>query len=290
MKLLHIGSTGYIGSAVTRALTQAGHDVVVLLRPSEGGSQSGHRIRIGDLTDLPSLRDAVTEDIDGVVHTGAPLGDWTADALAVRTLLDGLRADGTFIYLSGTWVLGAAPAEGPSAETSPSRPINIVNGREQVEAAVRESGRRGIVVRAGIAHGLAGGIPSLLVDWARQAGHGRYVTDGEDPTWATVHVEDLADLITIALAQAPSGTLLHGVSEPAVPAADIARAADLAAGGTGCAAPWPGREAQAHLGPDFTDALALSQHVTADRALALGWRPTRPSIIDELVTGSYRAA
>ena len=51
MKLLHIGSTGYIGSAVSRALTQAGHDVVGLLRPSEGGSLSDHRIRIGDLTD-----------------------------------------------------------------------------------------------------------------------------------------------------------------------------------------------------------------------------------------------
>jgi nucleoside-diphosphate-sugar epimerase len=111
---LHIGSTGYIGSAVTRALGQAGHDVVELLRPSQGHSLSDHRIRIGDLTDLRSLRDAVTDDIDGVVHTGAPLGDWTADALAVRTLLDDLRADGMFVYLSGTWVLGAAHADGPS--------------------------------------------------------------------------------------------------------------------------------------------------------------------------------
>ena len=75
-----------------------------------------------------------------------------------------------------------------------------------------------------------------------------------------------------------------------MPAADIARAADLAAGGTGRAVPWPGHEAVARLGPDFADALALSQHVTADRALALGWRPTRPSIVDELLTGSYRAA
>lgn len=290
MKVLHIGSTGYIGTAVTRSLAQAGHEVVGLVRPSEVGSPTDRPIRVGDLTDLDSLRDGVTEDIDGIVHTGAPLGDWTADALAVRTLLDGLRRDGTFVYLSGTWVLGAAAADRPTAESSPTRPISIVDGREEVEAAVLESDRRGIVVRAGIAHGLAGGIPGLLVEWARQAGHGRYVRDSEDPTWATVHVEDLADLISLALAQAPSGALLHGVSEPAVPAADIARAADLAAGGTGRAAPWPGREAQAHLGPEFTDALALSQHVTADRALALGWRPTRPSIIDELVTGSYRAA
>jgi len=290
MKLLHIGSTGYIGSAVRRSLVDAGHDIVDLLRPSEAGTLTDRRIRTGDLADPASLRAAVTDDIDGVVHTGAPLDDWTADALAVRTLLDGLRADGTFVYLSGTWVLGAAAAGEPSAESSPYRPISIVDGREQVEAAVLASGRRGIVVRAGIAHGLAGGIPSLLVEWARQAGHGRYVSDGADPTWATVHVEDLADLITIALAHAPTGTVLHGVSEPAVSAADIARAADLAAGGTGRAAPWPGQEAVTGLGPDFARALALSQHVTAERALALGWRPRRPSIIDELVTGSYRAA
>ena len=232
----------------------------------------------------------MTDDIDGVVHTGAPLGDWTADALAVRTLLDGLRADGTFVYLSGTWVLGAGSADGPSAESSPSRPISIVDGREQVEAAVLESGRRGIVVRAGIAHGLAGGIPGLLVQWARQAGHGRYVSDGEDPTWATVHVEDLADLIAIAVAQSFVWNRTPGVSEPAVPAADIARAADLAAGGTGRAVPWPGHEAVTQLGPDFADALALSQHVTADRALLSGGVPTRPRHRRRVLTGSYRAA
>ena len=83
MKLLHIGSTGYIGSAVSQALAQAGHDVVELLRPSQGGSLSDHRIRIGDLTDLASLRGALTDDIDGVVHTGAPLGDWTADSVGL---------------------------------------------------------------------------------------------------------------------------------------------------------------------------------------------------------------
>ena len=69
----------------------------------------------------------------------------------------------------------------PTAESSPSRPISIVDGREEVETAVLESGRRGIVVRAGIAHGLAGGIPGLLVEWARQAGHGRYVRDVRGP-------------------------------------------------------------------------------------------------------------
>ena len=252
--------------------------MVGLLRPSEGGSLSDHRIRIGDLTDLPSLRDALTDDIDGVVHTGAPLGDWTADALAVRTLLDGLRADGTFVYLSGTWVLGAAHADGPSAESSPSRPISIVNGREQVEAAVLESGRRGIVVRAGIAHGLAGGIPGLLVQWARHAGHGRYVSAGVKTRRGHRPRRGPRRPDRIAVAQAPSGTVLHGVSEPAVRPRD--RPSGRPCGGRcGRAAPWPEHEAM-DISDPTSRTRCLSQHVTADRALSLGWRPTRPSIVD----------
>src|SRR4029078_5943803 len=93
------------------------------------GSPRELRLRMGDIPALPSLRDALTDDIDGVVHSGAPRGHCTAHAPAVRTLLDGLRADGTFVYLSGTWVLGAAHADGPCAETSPSLPTRIVDGR-----------------------------------------------------------------------------------------------------------------------------------------------------------------
>ena len=284
MKLLHIGSTGYIGAAVADALEANGHQVVPLVRRSET-STSTH-LRVGDLADLPSLRDAVTEDIDGIVHTAAPLGDWSADTAAVDVLLDALGDDRVFVYLSGTWVLGASQPDAPASESSPPAPIALVAGREKVEAAVLGSPRRGIVVRSGIAYGRGGGIPALMRQWAAD-GNPRWVDDGTDTAWATVHVDDLADLIALAVAQAPRRSLLHAVAGASVNVAAIAGAADVAAGGNGTAFPWPARDAERALGSEFTEALALTQHVTAERALALGWIPRCRAIIEEYRQGSY---
>jgi hypothetical protein len=36
--------------------------------------------------------------------------------------------------------------------------------------------------------------------------------------------------------------------------------------------------------------MAASERVTAERALALGWRPHRPSMIEEIERGSYAGA
>jgi nucleoside-diphosphate-sugar epimerase len=128
-----------------------------------------------------------------------------------------------------------------------------------------------------------------LVDWAREHGHGRFVTGATDPSWAVVHVDDLADLIVLALSQAAGGTILHAVAEASVPAAAVGRAADVAAGGAGRVVPWRVEEASTALGPAFAEALALNQHVSASHARRLGWRPTRPALLDDLREGSYPA-
>ncbi|GAA2114463.1 NAD-dependent epimerase/dehydratase family protein [Nocardioides bigeumensis] len=292
MKVLVIGATGYIGSAATQALERAGHQVVPFLRVGEVTPSriASADFRVGDLTDASSLRRAA-QSVDAIVHAGAPLGDWDADRDAVLALLEGLRDAGSsrLVYLSGTWVLGATTRDQVADETSPPRPIAIVHGRENVESVVRAHG--GIVVRAGVVHGRGSGIPGLLVHWARETGTARYVV-GEDPSpvWSVVHVDDLAELLALALTDARPGELLHGVGEPAVPVSDIARAADEAAGGPGQATSWPIADAVGDLGPAFAGALALSQVVTARRAAQLGWRPSRPTISEELRTGSYASA
>lgn len=292
MKVLLIGSTGYIGRAVARALEQADHTVVPLVRDAGRPlppDLSSSDVVIGDLSDTASLRAAVTPDVDAVVHAGAPLGDWAADTSAVTVLLNRIRPGGAFVYVSGTWVVGPSSAGRVLDEQSPTRPIDIVAGREAVENAVLSSSTRGVVVRAGIVHGLGGGIPRLLVDWARERGHGLFVAGATDPSWAAVHLEDLADLVVLAVSQAPRGTVLHAVTEPSVPVVEISRAADVAAGGEGRAVPWHLEEAEVALGPAFAQALALGQHVSAARARSLGWRPARPGLLDDLRRGSYPA-
>ena len=50
---------------------------------------------------------------------------------------------------------------------------------------------------------------------------------------------------------------------------------------------WPLEEAREALGP-FADALALSQRVSARKVREeLGWSPEGPSVIQELLAGSY---
>ena len=292
LRVLLIGATGYIGSSVAHALDAAGHTVIPLIRTASDGTvaEPGNRDTVvGDLSNPATLRAAMTPDIDAVVHAGAPLGDWAADTNAVTALLQRMRPDGAFVYVSGTWVLGPSDGTREFDEQSPTRPINIVAGREAVEHAVLTSGARGVVVRAGVVHGRGGGIPHLLVDWAREHGHGRFVTGATDPSWAVVHVDDLADLIVLALSQAAGGTILHAVAEASVPAAAVGRAADVAAGGAGRVVPWRVEEASTALGPAFAEALALNQHVSASHARRLGWRPTRPTLLDDLREGSYPA-
>ena len=284
MKVMVIGGTGYIGAAVVRRLGAAGHVPVRAVRDPRT-APDGVESRVADLTDPASLRAAITTDIDAVVHAATPTGDWDADLEAV-TALTGSLAGRALVYLSGVWVLGS-PGH-PVDESAPPRPTELVSARPRLEEHVLETvGVRGVVIRPGIVHGAGGGIPAMLVDWARHAGTGRYVGD---PTvrWPLVHVDDLADLVTLAAELAEPGTVLHGVAESAVPVSALAAAADVAAGGTGRSESWPQDEAAADLGKPFAAALALDQEVLAVAARALGWTPSRPDAVTDIANGSYR--
>lgn len=288
MKILVLGSTGYIGRAVTDQLLLSGHQVVSVVRdadPRDGRTD----VRIGDLADPETLRAAVTPDIDAVVHVAAPLGDWPVERESVRAMLDALGSpEKVFLYVSGTWVLGHGTTK-EFDESSEPQPIALVDGRETVESAVMDSDVRGVVVRPGIAFGRGGGIPGLLVQWARELGHGRYVGPA-GVTWPVVHVEDLARLVELALRRPEAAGILHGVGQAAVPVTHVARAADAAAGGAGVVQPWTQADAAAVLGPEFAEALATSQSVGSDRARQLGWTPTHTDLLGEIRYGSYARA
>ncbi|HEU5483956.1 MAG TPA: NAD-dependent epimerase/dehydratase family protein [Microlunatus sp.] len=292
MKVLVIGATGYIGSVVTMHLRQQGHHVSALVRTPRSAPPGvpGH---VADLGDPTSIRPELTAEVDAVVHAGAPPGDWDVEVASVRALLQGLCGrQRTFVYLSGTWVLGRSPVlDGERTvldEFSPVDPIDLVAGRERVEALVADAvGCRGVVVRPGLVHGAGGGIPALMVSWARQQRRGWFVSAGEQVVWPMVHVDDLAALVTRVLATGRGGPVVHAIAEPAVDVTAVATAADVAAGGSGRAEPWPVAEAGHTLTPTFAAALATSQHVTGLEASSLGWRPTRPGVVEDLRRGSY---
>ncbi|MFI6585477.1 NAD-dependent epimerase/dehydratase family protein [Embleya sp. NPDC050493] len=290
MKVLVLGSTGYIGSAVTRRLVDDGHTVVPFLKTGTAAPAPGPDVRFGDLTDPDSLRTAVTDDIDAVVNLATPTGDEQADAAAIDALTAPLRGTRrAFLYTSGVWVLGAT-GDRPVTEDAPTNAIDIVGYRPRIEQQVLDAARHDIrtgVVRPGIAYGHGGGIPALMLAWAKEHGTGRYVgTPGT--RWPMVHVDDLATLYGLVLTKADAGTLWHGVAVDSVATPALAAAADLAAGGVGRAEPWPLEQAAETLGLPFAQALALDQTVSGDRAVRLlGWQPAQAHPTTDLIAGSH---
>ncbi|MFI6793002.1 NAD-dependent epimerase/dehydratase family protein [Nonomuraea sp. NPDC050383] len=293
MRTLIVGARGYLGSAVAERLAAAGHQVVELARPGGDRPEGRYERRIGDLTDPDSLTAAVTPDIDAVINLATPTGDADADAAAVAALTGPLRGTGrAFVYTSGVWVLGATGAATAHEET-PTDPIPIVGYRPGIEhqvLATAENGVRATVIRPGIVHGRGGGIPALLVDLARRHGAPLIIADST-VRWPMVHLDDLADLFTRVVEQAPAGTLWHGVSQPAVPVRDLAIAAGQAAGILAEPRVWPLDQAREELGALFADALALDQSVSGERARdRLGWQPRHPDAVADLRDGSYLPA
>ncbi|GAA3395756.1 NAD-dependent epimerase/dehydratase family protein [Cryptosporangium minutisporangium] len=289
MNVLVLGATGYIGSAVVDRLVHAGHRVTAVSRSAAGAALPTGVVAVpGDLQDPQAIAALVTDDIDAVVHTAAPLGE--AELPLIDALADALAGSGRpLLWTSGVWVLGRT-GDTPADEDSPVAPIAITGPRARIEArvlAAAERDVRAVVVRPGVVHGRGVGIPAMLVDWARTLGHGRWVGGATSPRWPLVDVEDLAELYVLASTGASAGTVLHGIAEPGVPAEALARAAATGAGVEPTAVAWPEAEAAADLGAPFAEALGLDQVVTAERARALGWVPTRPSAVDDLATGSY---
>ncbi|MFD7319775.1 SgcJ/EcaC family oxidoreductase [Streptomyces sp. NPDC059875] len=293
MKVLLTGATGYIGSAVTDHLAAAGHQVVALTRGAEPQPGRGwHAQLVGDTADAASLADVVTPDIEAVIHLAPPSGDADVDTAVIEALAAPLRGTGRpFVYTSGVWVLGTTGEAQEVDEQAPVNPIDIVGYRPRIEERVlaeAAEGVRAVVVRPGIVYGRGGGIPAILVDRARRQGVPEYYGD-QGVRWPTVHVDDLAELFVAAVERAQAGTVWHGVGEPAVAVRDLARAAGRAAGVLAAPHAVPVEQAAEVFGPLFADALALDQSVSGAAArTALGWQPSRPRAVAELVSGSYR--
>ena len=286
MRVFVTGATGYVGTAVAEALRAAGHEVTGLARSDDSAARlegAGYAALRGSLVDAEVLARGARE-ADAVVHLAATGGADQAevDTSAVGALLDALAGSGKpFLYTSGIWVLGST-GDAVLDEDAPANAAALVAWRPAVERAVVDAAARGIrsvVIRPGVVYGRGGGTPGGFVASGRKKGVVRYVGDGLQ-RWPFVHVDDLAELYVLAL-DAPAGTVLNAAG-PSLPVREVAEAAARATSAR--AEAWPLEEARARLGP-YADALALDQQVSAERARALGWRPSRPSVLEELAGG-----
>ncbi|MDN5852382.1 MAG: NAD-dependent epimerase/dehydratase family protein, partial [Actinomycetia bacterium] len=282
-----VGGTGYIGSAIVEAIARRGDSPVVVSPSAPDDLPPGAEARTGDARDPEALA-TIVGSADAVIYAAAPMGDWDADTVAVSAIMQKLAGtDRPFVYTSGIWSLGAAAqyAGEPADDDAATDALPISIGRPALERLVVDAAAEGIrtaTLRPGIVYGRAGGIPSMLVGWARENGSGRYV--GSDPglRWPMVHVDDLADAYLLVLDRGRAGSLVNVTAQDGVAVGSLAEAADRAAGGSGVATSWAYDDAVETLGKPFADALVHDQVISSPRVRALGWTPRHVDAVADL--------
>jgi nucleoside-diphosphate-sugar epimerase len=296
MRILVTGATGYIGSMVCETLRAKGHHVVAVVRsPAKRAivEALGYEALSGDLTDLASLKSAAA-GAEGVIHAAMASGPEAGalDRAAVEAMLDALAGSGKpFVYTSGVWVYGDTQGR-VAGEVSMLRPAALVAWRPAVEELVLESESREVapvVLRPGMVFGRGGGFVGLMF---RQALTERKVTipgDGENH-WSSIHVEDLADLYARVVADPAAGELFVACGGTPQPLGKIALAVTKSCGIDGKVERLPLPQARERFGP-VADCMAMDQKIASTKAARFfGWTAKRPSIFEEIFSGSYLIA
>ncbi|MFF0083868.1 SDR family oxidoreductase [Streptomyces canus] len=294
MRVFVTGATGFVGSAVTRELLDAGHEVLGLARSDrsvEALKSAGAEVHRGDLNDLDSLRRGA-EAADGVAHL-AFIHDFTnltssgeADLRAIEAIGSVLEGTGKpFVVTSG---LLTAPGRLGTEEdpADPGSPGHHRLASEVATLALAERGVRSSVLRLPPSvHGEDdGGFVPMFIDFARHKGVSAMVGDGSNH-WAAVHRLDAARLFRLALEAAPAGVRLHAIGDEGVPFREIAETV-----GRGLGVPVTSvapENATDHFGwlGRFA-AIDMRASGTLTRKL-LDWQPEHPALIPDLEAGHY---
>lgn len=195
MRLLVVGGTGLVGTAVVRALRSRGHTVRVVVRhrpESELDRIDGVEYLTGDVTDAESLRGsadgcAALVHVAGIAQENRPHVTYqTVNVDGTRAVLAEAHRAGVplVVYLSS---LGAE--RGKSA---------YHRSKRAAEAIVREYGGRWIILRPGNVYGRGEGLIGLFLQMLRMLPVIPGVGD-VDQRFQPVWVDDLGEVVSRAV-------------------------------------------------------------------------------------------
>ncbi len=212
------GGTGFVGSAVARALLARGHRVRALVRPgSDRRNLAGLAVELaeGDLTDAASLARAVA-GCRFVMHVAADYRIWVPDPEAMlRANVAGTRAlmlaalgakVERVVYCSSVAALGLTRDGSPADETTPVSEASVVGiykkskyrAGQAVLELVRTQGLQAVIVNPAAPIGPRDIKPTPTGKMIADAAAGRmpaYVDTG----LCVVHVDDVAEGHLLAL-------------------------------------------------------------------------------------------
>ena len=232
MKVLVIGGTGYLGSAIVRAFASCGHQPFVFARRAGDVTLPGVAVK-GDVRDRRAVEDAVRQ-VDAVCHTAALVSLWQRRASdfddvnvgGLQTVLDTCESSGIerIVYTSSFLALPPADRAVPLEANDYQR--TKVSGRELARAAVSR-GVPLVTLYPGVIYGPGAQTEGNLV--------GRLVRDhlsgklpgvvGASHIWSCAHVDDVAAAHVRALEVGKPGEefMLGGENVPQMRVFEIVR-------------------------------------------------------------------
>jgi nucleoside-diphosphate-sugar epimerase len=298
MRIFSTGVSGYIGGSIAAALASAGYEVSGLVR-SERSAEQVRALRItpvhGTLDDADVLGAAA---VRADVALNAANSDHEPSARAILQALEGTGK--AYIHTSGSSIVGTQSAgERVDAIFSEETPIIPSIGRAARVAlnkyllSFKEKGVRSVIICPSLIYGIGHGPAkhSIQVPWlialAKKGGVAKHYGPGEN-IWSNVHIDDLVDLYNLAIASAPAGAFYFAENgENSMK--QVCDAINRKLGVNAETVPMSLDEASRQWGEGAAqNTMGSNSRVRALRARAeLGWRPSRPSLIDEIENGCY---
>jgi len=204
--VLVTGGSGYLGSAIVRALDRAGHEPVVFARHATAAKLPGRAID-GDIRDTRAVT-AAASSVDAIVHSAALVALWRRDpsefdAINVGGLQSALAAAranhlSRIVYTSS--FLALPPADSPHALTA--------NHYQRTKVAARDLARRAaadglplVTLYPGVIYGPGPATEgNLVARLMRDHLNGRFPgAVGPERIWSYTFADDVANAHVAAL-------------------------------------------------------------------------------------------
>lgn len=286
MKVLVLGATGTIGSAVAATLAHQGHDVLGLSRRADSDRKlkaQGLPFFRGDLRD-PGPWAHLLSEMDAVIQTACTFTDDMAavDAGVVEALVAAGRSRAVplrVLYTGGCWLYGAT-GDRVAADGDAFAPIEaftwMVAHANRLQSA---PGLSTATLHPAMVYGETGGVFARMVEDAR-AGRPIEYWGSIETRWPLVHRDDLADAYALLLADPGLTGHFNASAEDGVALAEIVAHIAISHGATRFRRR-PLADVLAEHGA-WAEGPTLDQQMAAGRLRALGWSPRytsfRPAI------------
>ncbi len=306
-----IGATGYIGSAFSERLLKLGCEVIGSARTDEAIAKL---IKVGIKPVLGSFEQpeswiAASQQADVIIYAAYNYNDSSnarkeldsqqSHLTKILQTIEGTNK--TFVLISGGGVIWDSK-DIVYEETTPLPETEDLNTRarralEQEVLKTATSGVKSIVLRPPIVYGRGGSllIPRFLLDYAINNRESFYIENCQNNKWSTVHIDDLTDLLLLALNRASAGSLYYASAVSGVTTIQIAEAISFAAGLNGqtkAISLIEARNLSYAPGKNFehwADWWAISNQCSGKKAKReLNWHPQKISLLVDIKHGSYK--